>query len=120
MSQRRGGLIQLQVAGVSQEAKGNFTYNLGRPKRETIVGSDGVHGFKETPQPSFIEGEITDRGSLDLGAFVGSEGVTVTLGLANGKTIVLKDAWYCGDGTGNSDEGNIAIRFESKLGEEIA
>lgn len=120
MSQRRGGIIQFQVGGVLQDAKGNFSYNLGRPKREPILGADTVHGFTEKPQVSFIEGEITDRGSLDLAALVISQDVTVTLELANGKVIVLRDAWFAGEGTGNSEEGNIAVRFEGKQAEEIS
>lgn len=120
MSQRKGGIIQLQVGGVLQDAKGDFTWNLGRPKREAIVGADAVHGFTETPQVAFIEGEITDRGSLDLGALVTSEDATVTLTLANEKVIVLRNAWFAGEGTGNSKEGNIGVRWEGKSAEEVA
>ena len=119
MSQRRGGIIQLQLNGEIHDAKGDFTYNLGRPVREAIVGADRVHGFKETPQVAFIEGEITDRGNLQLDKFVGTTGATITLELANGKVIVLRDAWYAGEGTGNTGEGNIGCRFEAVSGEEI-
>lgn len=119
MSQRKGGVIQIQVKGVNYDAKGNFTYNIGRPKREAIVGADKVHGFKETPQPSFLEGEFTDRGNLDLNALLTMEDATVTLGLANGKTVVFRDAWYAGEGTVSTDEGNIGVRFESVEAEEI-
>lgn len=120
MSQRRGGIIQFQVAGVIQDAKGNFTYNLGRPVRETLVGSDKVHGFSEKPQPCFIEGEITDRGTLDLAALVEAQDVTVSLELANGKVVILRDAWFAGEGTGNTEEGNIAVRFEGRNAEEVS
>lgn len=119
MSQRRGGLIQFQVNGEIQDAKGNFTYNLGRPQREAIIGADGVHGYKETPQVPFIEGEITDRGNLDLDKLVSTTGATVTLELANGKVIVLRDAWFAGEGTGNTEEGNIAVRFEGMSADEV-
>lgn len=119
MSQRRGGLIQLQINGEVYDAKGNFTYNIGRPKREAIIGSDGVHGYKETPQVAFLEGEITDSGTLELERLVGLTGATVTLELANGKVIALREAWYAGEGTGNTEEGNIGVRFEGKGGEEI-
>lgn len=119
MSQRKGGVIQLQVAGELQDAKGDFTYNIGRPKREAIIGADAVHGYKETPQVSFIEGEVTDRGTLDLDKLLQATGVTVTLQLANGKVVVLRDAWYAGEGTGNTGEGNIGFRFEGMSGEEI-
>lgn len=120
MSQRRGGIIQVQIDGEVVDAKGNFGYNLGRPAREAIVGVDRVHGFKETPQVAFIEGEITDRGSLDLAKLVTIEGATVTLSLANGKVIVLRDAWFAGEGTGNTEEANIAVRFEGAGAEEVS
>ena len=119
MSRRVGGIIFVKVDGEQYDAKGDFTYNLGRPKRDPVIGSDGVHGFRETPQVAFIEGEITDRGTLDLDALVTIEGATVTLELANGKVISLKDSWYASEGTGNTGEGNIAVRFESRQGEEI-
>jgi hypothetical protein len=119
MSQRRGGIIAVQINGEIQDAKGNWTYNLGRPKRDTILGADTVHGFKEVPQPAFIEGEITDRSTLNLDALTTIEDATITLELANGKVIVLRSAWFAGEGTGNSEEGNLAVRFEGKSAEEV-
>lgn len=116
---RKGGIITVQVDGVGYDAKGNFTYNLGQPKREPIIGSDGIHGYKETPQVAFIEGEITDRGDLDLAKLVTVKSATVALALANGKVIVLSNAWYASEGTGNTDEGNIAVRFESGAAQEM-
>lgn len=117
---RVGGLIEVKVDGQIYNAKGNFTYNLGRPRREAVVGSDTVHGYKETPQVAFIEGEITDRADFSLDALTRIENATVYLRLANGKLIVLREAWYAGEGTGNTEEGNIAFRFEGKSGEEVA
>lgn len=120
-NQRRAGLISVKADGVVQDAKGNFSYNLGYPKREAIPGADGVHGYKETPQVAFIEGAITDRGDLDLAALVKATNVTVTLRLGNDKTIVLNGAWFAGDGTGSSEEAEIPVRWESKeQGSEIA
>ena len=119
-SQRRAGLIQVQVNGASYDAKGHWSYNLGRPKREPIVGADGVHGYKETPQVAFIEGEITDRGNLDVASLTAIDGATVTLTLANGKVVTLRAAWFAGDGTVSTEEANIAARFEGKGAEEIS
>ena len=117
--QRRAGLIQLSAGGVIQDAKGNFSYNLGLPKRETIIGADSVHGYKETPQPKVIEGAITDRGTLDLAALAGATGLTVTLQLSNGKTIVLGSAWFAGDGTASTQEAEIPVRWEGQTCKEI-
>jgi len=116
---RVGGTIQLQVNGEVYDCKGNFQYNLGLPKREMIVGSDTVHGDSEKPQAPFIEGEITDRVDFSLAALCKQRGVSVTLILAVGKVIILRDAVFTGDGTGNTDEGNIAVRWDGKSAEEI-
>jgi hypothetical protein len=71
------------------------------------------------PQPAFIEGEITDSAALSLSKLVTITDATVTLELANGKVIALRNAWYAGEGTGQSEEGNIAFRFEAADGEEV-
>lgn len=119
-AQRRGGIIQFKMNGELQDAKGNFTYNLGRPKREAVVGSSGVQGFKETPQVPFIEGEITDRGTLDLATLVEMVDAEITLELANGKVFTLSGAYFAADGTANTEEGNIAVRFEGEFAEEVS
>ncbi len=117
--QRRGGTIFLKINGEIFPAKGNFTYNLGKPKRDAIVGADSVHGYKEVPQVAFIEGEITDWRNNDLETLVTAENATVTLELAVGKVITLRDAWYAGEGTGNTEEGNVGIRFEGLSADEV-
>lgn len=116
---RVGGLIALKIDGDINKAKGNFTYNLGKPKRDAVLGADVVHGYKEAVQVPFIEGEITDSRDMSLEALLLAEDKTITLELANGKVIVLREAWYAGEGTGNTEEGNIAVRFEGKSAEEI-
>ena len=120
MSNRVGGVIELKVNGATYSAKGNFTYNIGRNMREAVVGADRTHGYKETPQVAFIEGEITDRANLSLDALTTLDNATAMLRLANGKLIVLRQAWYAGEGTGNTEEGNIPFRMEGMSGEEVA
>lgn len=118
--ERVGGIIQLKTNGEIQDAKGEFTYNLGIPKREAVVGQDGVHGYKEIPQVAFIDGVITDRSTLNLATLVSGKDLTITLALANGKTIALGTAWFAGDGEGSTGEGEIKVRWESKQrGKEV-
>jgi len=116
---RRAGIIYFKIDGALQEAKGEFTYNLGLPKRTAIVGADSVHGYSEEVQVAFIEGAITDRSDLSLKTFQTLDGVTVTLELNNGKTITLRDAWYAGEGSVKTKEGEVAARFEGKTAEEV-
>ena len=117
---RVGGIIELKSNGATHSARGNFTYNLGRPMREAVIGADAVHGYKETPQVAFIEGEVTDNAGLRLEALITTNDATVLLRLANGKLIVLRNAWFAGEGTGNTEEGNVAVRFEGMSGEEVS
>jgi hypothetical protein len=119
-NQRVAGLIRLQTNGEILMAKGDFTYNLGRPKREAIIGRDGVHGFKETPQVAFIEGTITDAGDIDVAALDVLQAATVNLKLGNGKQVVLGGAYFAGDGTGSTNESEITVRWEGTTAEEIA
>ena len=72
---RRAGIIYVKVDGKQYDAKGAYTYNLGKPKRDAIIGADGVHGYKETPQVAFIEGAVTDSDELDLATLVTADNV---------------------------------------------
>ena len=119
MERRVGGIIFIKVDGELFNAKGEFTYNLGLPKREGVVGADVVHGYKETPQVPYVEGAITDQSDLDVEALRKIKDATVTLELANGKVIVIREAWEASDGVGSTDEGELEVRFEGMRGEEI-
>jgi hypothetical protein len=85
-----------------------------------IIGGDGVHGFKETPQVAFIEGAVTDKGSLDMAALASGRDLTVTLSLSNGKVIVLRNGWFASDGTASTEESEIPVRWEGANAEEIS
>lgn len=119
-NQRVGGIVNLQAGGVRLKVKGPPTYNLGVPKRETVVGADGVHGHSEKPQPPFIEAECTDDPALDLKALAAMTNVTVTMACANGKTILLHQAVQTGECTVNTEEGSFSVRFDGVQAEEIA
>eukprot|EP00998_Keelungia_sp_KM082_P007336 NODE_3537_length_881_cov_0.957560_g3515_i0.p2 GENE.NODE_3537_length_881_cov_0.957560_g3515_i0~~NODE_3537_length_881_cov_0.957560_g3515_i0.p2 ORF type:complete len:124 (-),score=19.55 NODE_3537_length_881_cov_0.957560_g3515_i0:152-523(-) len=116
---RRAGTLFFKIDATQYDAKGSFTYNLGVAKKEAIVGSDGVHGYKEMPKAPFIDGIITDSKDVDLELLQSLDGVTVTLELANGKTVVLSDGWYAHDGDVTTEEGEIPTRFEGKKCEEV-
>ena len=118
-NQRLSGLIYVRIDGVQRNATGSYTYNLGQPKREAIVGPDGIQGYKEMPQVPYIEGEITDQGDLDVAALQNITDGTITLELANGKSIVLRNAWYAADGNVGTEQANVQIRFEGLSAEEV-
>jgi hypothetical protein len=115
---RNTGKLFFKVNGTRYDAKGEFSYNLGKDKKTRILGADGVHGAKVEPVIPFIEGKITDNSDLDLAAFIAITG-TITLELQNGKTIMLSDADYAADADVTTEEGEIPVRFEGSSCEEV-
>ncbi len=121
MANRRvGGILLFKLDGQLFQVKGEWTYDIGVPKRTAVVGADGVHGFKEEPKVPFMEGALTDNDELSLEALFRFRDGTATLELANEKIIVIREAFYAGEGTVTTGEGEIATRIEGISGEEIA
>lgn len=116
---RRAGTISFKRNGVLLDAKGNFSYSLGTPKREAIVGADRVHGFRETPTAPMLEGEITDRGDLSLREIFLADDDTISLQVGNGKTIAFRSAFYTGDGKIQTEEANVEVSYGAMSAEEI-
>lgn len=116
---RVGGVIELLVNGTRYSARGNWTYSAAESMREAVVGADRVHGFTEKPTVPYIEGELTDRGDFDLAEAAGLADGTVVLRLANGKGKVLRNAWAAGEWVGNTEEGNVSVRFEGLSIEDV-
>ena len=115
----RAGKITLKTDGMVLDAKGSFTYNLGRDKLTAIAGADRVHGFSSAVQVPFIEGVITDGEGVDLDAILTLRDATVTLDLDNGKTIVLRQACFAGEGNVTTEQGEIAVRYEGLSAMEV-
>jgi len=112
MASRIGGTLFVAYNGQRLSVRGNWSVGFGRPKREAVVGMDGVHGYKEMPQVGFIEGEASATPDLDVPALLELRDATITAELANGKVAVLRDAWQAQEGTLGTEEGNLPLRFE--------
>lgn len=109
---RVGGQIFIAANGTRLAAVGSFEWNLGEPVKTGVVGHDQVHGFKELPQVPFIEGEVRVMPDLDVRALIATRDATITLQLASGQVVVLRNAWYASEGTASTEEGNLGCRFE--------
>jgi hypothetical protein len=117
--ERVGGIIEVKIDGELYSAKGAWTYNLGVAKRDMVVGSDGVHGYKEMPQAPKVSGVITDSSEISLETLLKIKDATLTLSLANGKIVVMREAVFTGSGDVTTEEGEIAAEFGGKSAEEV-
>ena len=122
MSQRIGGILFVKVNGVQYKAKAtNFEVIHGNNKKEGVAGIDGVHGYKETIVVPSISGAITDDIDLDMKNLQSFDDVTVTAEQANGKVVVLRNAWFCAqDEAIGTEEGEVPFKFEGKSLEEVS
>lgn len=116
---RVGGTMYLQVNGEVMDAVGEFSYNLGTRKRTGVTGTSGPQGYIEEQQIPFIEGKIRDRSTLKVKNLTELDDVTVTVRIAAGKTVMLREGWFAGDGNVNAATGEVEVRFEGMLCEEV-
>lgn len=112
MAERVGGIIQLATNGTRLSCVGSFEWNLGEPVKTAVVGHDRTHGYKELPQTPFLAGEIRVTSDLDVRAILATSDATITLVLPTSAVFVLRNAWYAGEGTVATEEGNMECRFE--------
>ena len=111
MARKVGGIISLKVNGVIYNAKGAFTWAKGAPTRESVIGVDGIHGYKDMITVPFIEGSITDTDGLNLDDLEDLVDSTVTLELPSGKIFSLYEAFFTNpDGLSGTTEEALTVR----------
>jgi Phage tail tube protein len=106
-----GGAAYLKIDGVQHMSRGNWTYNFGKPTRTTVFDGANTVGYVEEPQEPMVEGDMTIPSTLDVGKLVESDDITLTLELDNGNVVVLRNAWFAGEGTVNVQEGSMPAKF---------
>ncbi len=119
MVQQRFGVKALKVNGQQLRVRDGTTYNLGLPKREPVMGPDGVHGHKETQQAPFVKGSISDGSDMDLQALGKTTTATITLELLNGKVVLLREATV-DIGDVNPDDGSVPFEAYGVSADEIS
>jgi hypothetical protein len=119
ISNRMAGMAYLHVDGKNYLLSGDLSYNVSRVSRESLLGMDGVHGFKETPHAGFISATLRDAGGLTVADFNQMTNVTVTVELSNGKTVVGRNMWTVETQETKAAEGTFEVKWEGPFVEEI-
>jgi hypothetical protein len=113
---RLAGIAYISVDGQNYMLAGELTYSPADVERESLVGQDRVHGFSEKPRAPYISGSFRDSGSLTVKDFNSFTNVTVTLELANGKTVVGRNMWTVEAQEIKTPEATFEARFEGFSG----
>jgi Phage tail tube protein len=106
------GIATLAVAGVVQQLAGPAVYSPATVKREAMIGPDGFHGWKETPVLPYAKVSIRDAGDMTVADFNAMRNITLTLNLANGKTVVGRNMGTTETVEVDTDEAKFELRFE--------
>ena len=114
-----GGKFTIKINSQTYFASGVFKYGGGFDKRENVMHSGGIAGYKTTPVAPFISGELIDTDGLSMRDIANVVDSTITLDLQNKKQVVLTHAWSCNEnGLENDSDGKLIVKFEG-LGMEI-
>lgn len=107
------GIAYLYIDGAPYNVVGDAAYSVSSVTRETKVGIDGVHGFSETPRPGYISATLRDSGSLTVASLSQMTNSTVVLQLANGKSVMARNAWTVEAQEVKAAEATLDVRWES-------
>ena len=115
------GKIEVSATGYGFHTTGNFTLNLGIPKREGLTGPDQkVHGFKESSQIPSIKGMIRKIPSMNItNDILKMVDATVTVKGADNTRYMFESAFYSGDGNIELENGEIQFECEARSATEI-
>lgn len=113
------GTAFFTVNGQQFSLRGTLNMKIGAVKRESVVGLDQYHGFKQVPEPSYVECELTDDPTIDWSVVESAVNVTVHVSLINGKVAMLPNANQVLPIEVNADDGKLKVRFEGPQGQWI-
>jgi hypothetical protein len=113
---RLAGTAYFAINGVSYMLQGEFAYSPGTVNRESLSGMDTVHGFKEKPRPPFISCTLRDAKNVTVADFNAMDSETITVELANGKTIIGRNMWTVEAQEVKSEDATFDVRFEGPQG----
>jgi hypothetical protein len=110
---RLAGTAYLSVDGKTYRLAGDLKYQVSGFKRETLSGQDGPHGYSELPIPGYISASVRDSSDLKLSDINAMTNVTVVAELANGKTVIARNAWTVEQQEVNTTDAVFEVRWES-------
>jgi hypothetical protein len=114
-SSRLAGTAYLTVDGVNYMLVGQLKYSPSKVSRESLVGQDGPHGFKEMPRVGSISMTLRDSGTLKVGDFnTNMVDVTVVARLANGKAVSGAHMWCVDAQEVDTNDGTFEVKFEGR------
>lgn len=109
---RIAGTAFLALDGVATALQGAFSYRPSAPNRESLMGMDGFHGYKEKPAPGQIKATLRNNGGVSLTALGQMTNSTITCELSNGITVIGRNMFTTEAPSADAEEATIEIIWE--------
>lgn len=116
MADRIAGVCYVKVDGIQLEIKGGLECPLSKVKREPVLSSTGVVGYKETPITPFIKATAMFTRDFPIEKLRSGTDMTGTAEFANGKVYNLSGAWLANEASGKGEEGEVELEFNGMDG----
>ncbi|WP_429497023.1 phage tail tube protein [Robbsia andropogonis] len=106
------GIAGVKIDGVTRQLEGGAKYSVSSVKRESLLGQDGFHGFKENPVAPYISLSLRDAGDMSVADFNAMRNVTIVLELANGKIVTGRNMGAVDVQEVDTEDAKFEIKFE--------
>ena len=113
---RIAGTTTIHVDGAQIPLKGSITLSVDTTSRESQMGLDGRHGWKEAQETPFVEVTVSLTEELDLTRLSAIVDATIQVNLANGKKAIIGRATQTNHVQISPEEGEVTFRFEGETG----
>ena len=121
------GFATLKIDGDVLDTNGGASLDLGGVVRTavvdaTIVGSNRVLGWAQTPKQARLECEVFVSEKTSLQRFADIEEATITFTADTGNTWILPNAWLAEPPkfTQAGEGGKVNLIFEAAVAEEVS
>lgn len=118
MSQITGRAF-ISINGSRLKSRPGATLNLGGFNRESQLGDDGVHGYKEAVAAPSVSLTISHDKDVSLKDLADATDVSITFETDTGRTYIMSPSWLTAPPELNSQEGTIPLTYEGMSAEEV-
>lgn len=119
MSNRVMGRAQIKANGQMLDSHPGASLDIGGVSRESVVGANTVHGFKEAVKQSRLEVEISVKAGTSLAAIGRWDDITATFEADTGQTYVISNGFVLDPPTLTDSDGKAKIVIEGPPAEEM-
>jgi len=116
MAKRIAGTMYCKVDGEQLEVQGSFECPGMEVKREAVMSSTGMAGYKETVVKPYIKLTALFVPAFPLATLQTNTEMTLTVELANGKIYTLSGAFIENEAPVKGDDGTIELEFAGTKG----